>query len=53
MAVVTCSLLSGLYRRLRHLTGSADLPAEPEALAGSGITPDTAGGELHPALRTG
>jgi hypothetical protein len=25
----------------------------PEALAGSGIAPDTAGGELHPALRTG
>jgi hypothetical protein len=25
---------------------------EPEALAGSGITPDTAGGEFHPALRT-
>lgn len=24
----------------------------PEALAGSGKNPDTAGGELHPALRT-
>jgi len=24
----------------------------PEALAGSGIPPDTAGGEFHPALRT-
>lgn len=47
-----CSLPSGLYRRLRHRTGSADLPATPEALAGSRPGPDTAGGELHPALRT-
>jgi hypothetical protein len=51
-------------RRLRHLTGSADLqPGKPpmaahlaEALAGSCNTPLdaalTAGGELHPALKT-
>jgi len=37
-------------RRLRHRTGSADLPAEPEALAGSCVAAPTAGGESHPAL---
>ena len=51
-------------RRLRHRTGSADLPATilvdaAEALAGSWAprgyshwVPPTAGGELHPALKT-
>jgi len=28
-----CPLPSGLYRRLRHLTGSADLPAIQSATA--------------------
>jgi len=39
-------------RRLRHWTGSADLPAEPEALAGSDLATPTAGGEFRPALKT-
>ena len=46
-------------RRLWHLTRSAD-PAVPDGPAGArgllqsmtGIAADTAGGELHPALRT-
>jgi hypothetical protein len=39
-------------RRLWNLTRSADpLNRYPKALAGSAFTP-TAGGELHPALRT-
>jgi len=46
-----CSLPSGLYRRLRHLTGSADPSVlRRKALAGSGLSPNTAGGEFHPAL---
>jgi len=43
------SLSSGLYRRLRNQTGSADLGFR-QALAGLGIAALTAGGELHPAL---
>jgi hypothetical protein len=39
-------------RRLRHLTGSADRPVVWGALAGSSPRGHTAGGELHPALRT-
>lgn len=39
-------------RRLRHWTGSADLPAGPEALAGSDLEVPTAGGEFRPALKT-
>src|SRR5699024_6026633 len=38
-------------RRPRISTGSADLPPETEALAGSCIAP-TAGGDFHPALKT-
>ena len=41
-----------LDRRLRHWTGSADLPAGPEALAGLDLATPTAGGEFHPALKT-
>src|SRR5262245_17740550 len=53
------SLPSGLYRRLRIHTESADPSAltkreshERKALAGSGDGTLTAGGDLHPALRT-
>ncbi len=38
-------------RRLRNYTGSADLPTSGSA-RGLGISAFTAGGELHPALRT-
>jgi len=38
-------------RRLRSYTGSADLPFFGSA-RGLGVAAFTAGGELHPALRT-
>ncbi|GAB5430429.1 MAG: hypothetical protein Devi2KO_38880 [Devosia indica] len=47
------SLPSGLYRRPRNYTGSADpIPKDGRSRADVHKDTITAGGELHPALRT-
>jgi len=52
VASTASTLSSGLYRRLRLLTGSADPFEFQKALAGSSVSRNTAGQEFHPALST-